>query len=671
MKEEQKTKDQLIQELNEAKRQIATLRSVPQNQSISGQGYEELRAERDKLQSLMDGLAATGIGVDVIGADYRIRTQNKLLQDTFGDQTGKLCYKSYIGRSKPCVPCSMKAAIKNGKMESIEMRGINGRLYEVISAPLLYPDGTANKAIEVIQDITERKHAEIALGESEGRFRAIAETAKDCIFTKDLECRYTYVNGAMAELFGCRLEDLIGKTPEEIFDPESAKIVSAVDKIALDGDTADEVRTLYLGDHEYVFHTIQVPLRNINDEVSGICGIVRDITDQKRAEAEKIRLEQQYHQSQKVESIGRLAGGVSHDLNNLLSPIIVYGELLMRDFGPDDERRKYTVEIVQAGFRARDLVHQLLAFSRKQTMEYVPVDMNKVVIDFKELLRRTIPEDIQIEICQSTDIRTIMADVGQIEQVIMNLATNAADAMPEGGRLTIETAQAVLDEEYAATHSEVQPGEYVMLSVSDTGYGFDDETLGHLFEPFYSTKGELGTGLGLATVFGIVKQHGGNIWVHSESDMGTTFKVYLPVTDKALVKDDTCQDTATELKGSETILLVEDNKHVRDLAHTILELHGYTVLVAENGGEALMIFEEHGGAPDLLLTDVVMPEMNGKELFDKAIENHPSLRVLYMSGYTKDIIADHGVLDEGIAFIQKPFTLQSLATKVRKVLDHS
>ena len=397
--------------------------------------------------------------------------------------------------------------------------------------------------------------------------------------------------------------------------------------------------------------------------------ILSSLLEEARQRREHEKLEEQYHQAQKLESIGRLAGVVSHDLNNLLSPILGYGEMLLDDLDPGDARRESVDEILRAGLRARDLVRQLLAFSRKQTLEYTPVDMNKAVTGFEMLLRRTIREDIAIEIIQSPDIRTIMADIGQIEQVIMNLAVNAAGAMPEGGRLTIETATADLDEYYAAKHQGVRPGAYVMLAVSDTGCGMDDETREHAFEPFFSTKGEQGTGLGLATVYGIVKQHGGNIWVYSEPDKGTTFKIYLPVSEEARVEEKTTDKKAIDLKGSETILLVEDNEQVRDLARAILRRQGYAVLEAENGPKALTVLASHDDPVHLLLTDVVMPEMNGKELFAKAAEKYPGLKVLYMSGYTANVI-DHSVeLEKGIAFIQNPFTIQALTAKVREVLE--
>lgn len=437
--------------------------------------------------------------------------------------------------------------------------------------------------------------------------------------------------------------------------------------IVIDGERRGTVEVFYLEDRpELDEGPFLKEERNLLDNITHLLG---EAGEKEHRSNEKGRIEEQYHQARKLESIGRLAGGVSHDLNNLLSPIIGYGEMLLNDLDPGDARREFVDQILRAGLRARDLVRQLLAFSRKQTLEYKPVDMNKAVTGFEKLLRRTIREDIEIEIIPSPDIGTVMADINQIEQVILNLVVNASDAMPEGGCLTIETASANLDEDYAAKHQGVRPGAYVMLAVSDTGCGMDDETREHAFEPFFSTKGEQGTGLGLATVYGIVKQHGGNIWVYSELDKGTTFKIYLPVSEEARVEEKTCDKIATDLKGSETILLVEDDEQVRDLARAILRRQGYTVLVAENGLKALTVLASHDDPVQLLLTDVVMPEMNGKELFIKAAEKYPGLKVLYMSGYTANVIAHRGALEEGIAFIQKPFTVQALTAKVREVLE--
>ncbi len=389
----------------------------------------------------------------------------------------------------------------------------------------------------------------------------------------------------------------------------------------------------------------------------------------KLIEAEKSQIEAQFHQAQKMESVGRLAGGVAHDLNNLLSPILGYGEMLLDEFIPGDDRKESVAQIVSAGERARDLVRQLLAFSRKQVLELKPLDLNDTIKDFRKLLRRTIREDVDIRFVPEPSIPRVYGDISQLEQVIMNLAVNAQDAMPDGGRLTIETAVTHLDAGYADALLCAAPGRFVMLAVSDTGHGMDDETQTRIFEPFFTTKEKgKGTGLGLATVYGIVRQHGGYIQATSTSGQGAMFRVYLPAMETPADNAETAAAPATDQRGDETILLVEDSGMVRDMAKAMLKRHGYTVLVAENGSGALSVLENHVGPVHLLLTDVIMPGMSGKDLFDMAVVRYPGLKVLYMSGYMDNEIAHRGVLNEGVRFIQKPFSVRALAGKVREAL---
>ncbi|MBA4364559.1 MAG: hypothetical protein C0398_00955 [Coprothermobacter sp.] len=405
--------------------------------------------------------------------------------------------------------------------------------------------------------------------------------------------------------------------------------------------------------------------------VSQLGDLSWDITECKRGEEEKAKLEEQYRQAQKMESVGRLAGGVAHDLNNLLTPILGFGGLLLDDFSPDDPHRESVQQIVKAAEKSRDLVRQLMAFGRKQVLEFRPLDLNAVVTEFEKLLRHTLHEDIALKVILALSIPAVLGDIGQLEQVVMNLAVNAQDAMPEGGRLTIETSVADLDAAYVAAHQGVVPGRYVLLVISDTGIGMDAETQERIFEPFFTTKEKgKGTGLGLATVYGIVKQHDGNIWVYSELGKGTTFKIYLPAVETAAEPVERAQVTPLEdLRGTETILLAEDAAVVRSLAQGILEQQGYRVLLAENGRAALSILAGYDGPVQLLLSDVVMPEMNGRELFASISKDHPGMKVLYMSGYTENVIAHRGVLEAGVQFIQKPFTIHALAAKVRYTLD--
>ncbi len=516
----------------------------------------------------------------------------------------------------------------------------------------------------VCRDISERRRAEESLRESEARLRAIFDSAREFIYLKDTDLRYTHCNKAMMRMFGRPREEIIGRTAADLYGEAAGPEIDEVDRKVLAGEPVQGLYTRTVQGTTRIISTSKSPVFDAAGRVVGICGVSRDIT-------EEVHIREQMRQAQKVEAIGRLAGGVAHDLNNMLSPIIGYGEMLLEELGPKDARRDSVNEILRAGIRARDLVRQLLAFSRKQNLEFKPVDINETVRGFEKLLRRTLPEDIDLVIVLTPDIRPVMADAGQIEQIIMNLAINAADAMPDGGRLIIETAMAELDETHAATRPGVKPGPYVKLTVRDTGRGMDKETLDQVFEPFFSTKGDRGTGLGLATVYGIVKQHGGNIWVYSEPGKGAIFTIYLPVTGTAHAAGKDVPENPTGLTGMETILLVEDNEQVRHLAEAILKRQGYRVLVAEDSEGALETLASHGGSVHLLLTDVVMPGMNGRELYEKAVQDHPGLKVLFMSGYSEDVIAHRGVLDEGVRFIQKPFSVQSLATKVREALGQA
>ncbi|GAB4253515.1 response regulator [Deferrisoma sp.] len=400
-----------------------------------------------------------------------------------------------------------------------------------------------------------------------------------------------------------------------------------------------------------------------------VAPILRARLQRDREQREKEAIREQFYRAQRLESIGRLAGGVAHDFNNMLNVILGYGELIVEKLPPDDPLRPKVEAMVEAGWRAAKLTRQLLAFSRKQTLQPRVVDLNELVQEFEKMLRRLIGEDIVLDLDLRSDIGRVRVDPGQMEQVILNLAVNARDAMPDGGRLHIATAEADLDEAYAATHPGVEPGRYVLLSVSDTGCGMDEETLGHIFEPFFTTKEEgKGTGLGLATVYGIVKQSGGHIWVYSEPGRGTTFKIYLPRAEAEARPDARARPAAPPEGGRGRILVVEDEPAIRELLGTMLTQLGYDVTLAANGGEALLLVEEKGLRPDLVLTDVVMPHMSGKELVERLRQNRPDLRALFMSGYTGAALPP-GVLGEGVPFLPKPFTLRGLADAVRNALS--
>ncbi|MCG3206958.1 MAG: Sensor histidine kinase RcsC [Anaerolineae bacterium] len=407
------------------------------------------------------------------------------------------------------------------------------------------------------------------------------------------------------------------------------------------------------------------PVSDSSGQIVNFVAVKRDITNELQREA-------QYLQAQKMEAIGRLAGGVAHDFNNLLTVITGYAEIsLLNQTEPDDPLQKNLEEIVKASERAANLTRQLLAFSRKQIIQPVALNLNDSISDISKMLQRLIGEDVELVTLPGKDLGTIKADPGQIEQILMNLAINSRDAMPHGGKLTIETANVYLDQTYTSQHIDVKPGQYVLLAVSDTGIGMDAETQARIFEPFFTTKDkEKGTGLGLATVYGIVKQNSGHVWVYSELGRGTTFKVYLPQFKRAAILAGQQYQTQSIADGTETILVIEDEAPVRKLVYYTLQEKGYTVLEAENGHEAVQLCRQYQEPIHLILTDVVMPGgLVGSQLIQQLLSLHPEMKVLYMSGYPDRSIIHHGILADGSAFLQKPFTPTNLTRKVRTVLD--
>jgi two-component system, cell cycle sensor histidine kinase and response regulator CckA len=416
------------------------------------------------------------------------------------------------------------------------------------------------------------------------------------------------------------------------------------------------------GGRKTILHSA-APLRNEAGAVLGAIAVNEDVT-------ERLLLEERLHQAQKMEAVGRLAGGVAHDFNNLLTVIIGCGDLLLQALPPEGPGRALAEEVAKAGERAASLTRRLLAFSRKQALAPKVLDLNALVADLEGLLRRLLGEDVALTTALQPGLRPVRADPGQLEQVLMNLAANARDAMPQGGRLTVETRNVNLDEGYARLRPEVRPGPYALLAVSDTGHGMTEEVKAHLFEPFFTTKGQgSGTGLGLATAFGVVKASGGHIEVYSEPGAGSTFKVYLPRAEDAQRPRKSYPGNAAAPPGAEAVLVVEDEAAVRALTCQVLKGLGYAVLEAANGEEALRACGPGGRRVDLLVTDVVMPGLGGRQLAERLLALHPGLRVLYLSGYPDDAVVRHGILEQEVNFLQKPFSPAALAQKVREVLD--
>lgn len=536
----------------------------------------------------------------------------------------------------------------------------------------LVRDGSGRPRLYVgqVQDITERKRAEEALRASEERTRKILDTANDPFITINTAGHILDWNRQAERVFGWPREEVIGRKLSETVIPAQHR--EGHDR-GLAGFAATgrgrmvneriEITAVSRSGAEFPVELMIWP--TYVGSTCTISAFVRDITERKQRK----QLEDQYRQAQKMEAVGRLAGGVAHDFNNLLTIINGYSELVLDGLQPDNPLRNLITEIKKAGDRAVGLTRQLLAFSRKQVLVAVVLDLNGLLWEMERMLKRLIGEDIELSLRTEPALWSIKADPGQIEQIVMNLVVNARDAMPTGGKVTIETKNVELDEGYVGSHAEVQPGRYVLLAVTDSGYSMDAATKARVFEPFFTTKGEKGTGLGLATVYGIVKQSGGHIEVYSEPGVGSTFKTYLPEFTGPESRASSHRNVGANLLGTETILLVEDEGRVRSLAHAILDKLGYKILESANGEEAMAVCQAFQQPIHLLITDVIMPKVSGRELAARLTALRPTMKVLCVSGYTDDAIVHHGVLDATMPFLQKPFTAESLARKVREVLD--
>ena len=560
-----------------------------------------------------------------------------------------------------------------------------GAVRTIATKKSLYVDHSGKKHIVgVIRDISDRKRAEqevrrlnseleqrvvertAQLSRAKRDLDEIIDTIADPLFVKDEQHRFVLVNRACCDLVRRQRHEVLGKTDYDLFPKSESDVFWARDQQVLDTGAPD-VNEESFTDAEGVSHTLSTKKTLFIDESGGkrIVGVIRDLTERKR-------LDEQLRQVQKLESVGLLAGGIAHDFNNLLTPILAYCQILLRgELAP--EVKKMLADVEHAAEHLKRLTQQLLAFGRKQMLELRPTQLRDIITGFEPMLRRAIREDIRFEIAMAPDLELVLADAGQLEQVLLNLAINARDAMPSGGLLAIAGRNVDIDEELARAHQGFRPGRYAMLAIRDTGTGLDKETQQRLFEPFFTTKkGGTGSGLGLAMVYGIVEQHAGVILVHSELGKGSTFEVYLPCAPRLgepALAGSRIPGLALAAGKGETILVLEDDEMVRVSVCKLLRRMGYQVIEANRAERCFELAASHPGRIDLLLTDVVMPDQNGKEVFERLAPLRKGLKVIYMSGYAADVIVHRGIVDKEVHFIQKPLSIESLSRKLREVLD--
>jgi two-component system, cell cycle sensor histidine kinase and response regulator CckA len=640
----------------------------------------ELRREQEFSRALVEAMQD---GLNVVRAgDRRIMEVNPRLCELTGydrdELVGQVPPYTYWPPDEHARMLETLDRAERGESNEIDVslvRKDGTRVMVIVArAPLRDADGRITGTVTTVKDATERSRAAAALRESEDRYRVVTETASDAIVSIDESSTILFANRAAERIFGYPPAELAGQPLAVLMPPEHVEghrrgitryVETGVRRIAWEGIELEAVHR----DGSRI--PIEISFGEATHDGKRIfTGIIRDVRERIAAREELRRSQEQLDQAQRMQAVGRLAGGIAHDFNNLLTAITGYADLLLSDLPPGSPHRPDVQEIRRTADRATGLTRQLLAFSRRQVLEPKVLDLNRIVADLEPMLQRLISEEIQLVTVLEPRLHRVHADPGQLEQVVLNLCVNARDAMPRGGLLTIQTSNTVVGEAPASGDGGLEPGRYVVLAVSDTGDGMDAETRTHLFEPFYTTKDHgKGTGLGLATVYGIVTQSGGSITVDSQAGQGSTFTIFLPDASAELSETVVEEPAPRSLGGSETVLLVEDDRGVRTLARQVLQRQGYTVLEAATPSEALMTAARHEGSIDLLLSDVVMPEMTGPELARRVRDVVPGIRVVFMSGYADDAFARDSGADPAADFLSKPFGPETLARKIRLALD--
>ena len=640
---------------------------VVQNQLLISS--QELQKNLSLLQGITEGTTDAVFVKDLEGRYLMINTAGaRFLGRTVKEVLGKVdaeLFAPEIGRAIMERDREVMQATETQTYEEVGTAADVTRLFLSTKGPFRDPNGKVIGLLGICRDITDRRLAEEEIRQSQQKLRIHFEHTPLAVIEWDLDFRVAAWNPSAERIFGYSRQEALGQHASFIVPPQYRENVQQVWKslIGQTGGTRNTNDNITRNGRTISCEWYNTALVDDTGRVLAVASLVQDVT-------ERVALEERLRQSQKMEAVGRLAGGVAHDFNNLLTVILGYSQILA-DGIPEGSRLADSVgQIKSAADRAAGITRQLLAFSRKQVLSPRIINLNDIVLNLDSLLRRLIGEDIEILTVPAEDVGSVKADPGQIEQVIMNLALNSRDAMPHGGKLTLETLNVALDETYAKDHQPVEPGRYVMLAVSDTGQGMTSETQARIFEPFYTTK-EVGkgTGLGLSMVYGIIKQSGGYIWVYSEPGRGSTFKIYLPRVDEPAEVSGLESSPAGVQRGNETILLVEDDPQLRQLTSSVLAHCGYSVLVAGTPEEGISICRTNHRDIRLLVTDVVMPRMNGRQLAEQILSISPAVKVLYISGYTNNAIVHYGVLDPGLHFLPKPFTLSALVAKVRQVLD--